>query len=130
MLLSSAYEGVPAVVVEALAARMPVVATDCGPGVRALLADGRGTIVARGDDAAFGAALAMGLDARPATSSTDPDPGTIRIAAGEARRRQAARFTIDAAADAYLDAMEAARRPADRLASFQPSSAAMPADLR
>jgi len=130
LLLSSAYEGVPAVVVEALAARMPVIATDCGPGVRALLADGRGTIVPRGDDAAFGAALAMELDARPATSSTDPGTDTIRIAAGEARRRQAARFTIDAAADAYLDAMAAAMRPIDRLASFQPSSAAMPADLR
>ncbi len=94
LLLSSAYEGVPAVVVEALAARLPVIATDCGPGVRALLDEGRlGTIVERGDDEAFGAAIHTLRD----------DPSL-----DEARRTQAARFTLDASADRYLEVLQAA----------------------
>lgn len=93
LLLSSAYEGVPAVVVEALAARLPVIASECGPGVRALLDDGRlGMIVPRGDDDAFGAAI----------QNIDDEPQC-----GEARRAQARRFTLESSAAAYVHAMTA-----------------------
>ncbi len=57
-LLSSRYEGVPAALVEALAAELPVVALDCGGAVAELLADGVGVLVPPGDDAAFANAIA------------------------------------------------------------------------
>lgn len=68
--LTSRYEGAPMVIVEALAAGTPVVATDCPVGPRQLLADGRfGTLVSVGEVAAIAASLRAALLRRP-----DPVP--------------------------------------------------------
>lgn len=88
-LLSSAYEGVPAVLVEALACGLPIVATACGPGVDGLLDHGRlGRIVARDADA-----LAVAIAAARRRTRVDPTAFA-----------QARRFTIEGAAGAYLAA--------------------------
>jgi glycosyltransferase involved in cell wall biosynthesis len=65
--ISSDYEGYPAVAIEALAAGVPVVATDCSPAIREILCDPmRGMIVAPGDAAALAAAIDARLSAPPA----------------------------------------------------------------
>ncbi len=55
--LSSANEGTPVALIEAAAAGLPLVATDVG-GVRDVVAEGTGTLVAAGDAAGLGAAIA------------------------------------------------------------------------
>jgi len=68
--LSSRWEGMPVVLIEALACHIPVVATDCPSGPREVLA-GRpvGELVAVGDDAAMAAAMVRMLGrAAPATA--------------------------------------------------------------
>lgn len=58
LLLSSRYEGMPAVIVEALGAGLPVIATTCSGGVRHLLANPRaGRLVPAGDLAALADAI-------------------------------------------------------------------------
>lgn len=84
--LSSDFEGVPAVVIEALAAGLPVVATDCSVSMASLVSD-FGKIVPVGDAAALGAAMAAQAPLTP-----------------EARAAAAAdmaRFTVERAAGAY-----------------------------
>lgn len=90
VVLSSRYEGVPAVLVEALASGRRIVATDCGPGVRALLEGGLGTIVPGGDAALLAAAL-----------RAEPTRPLDRAAA----RQRARRFTLEGAAELYLATM-------------------------
>lgn len=100
-LLSSDYEGVPAVLLEALAVGLPVIATQCSAAMRSLLGDGAlGRLVPVGDLRAFAAALA---------DAPFPQDGPASLA-------QARRFTLEAASDAYLDnfaamATEAHARP-------------------
>ena len=98
LLLSSDYEGVPAAVLEALAANLLVVATDCSRSMRSLLQDGRlGLLTAVGDERAFAEAIAT-------ARSRDQDPARSLA--------QAARFTIERASAAYWQCFEkAAHRP-------------------
>jgi len=60
--LSSRWEGLPTVLIEALYCGVPIVATDCPSGPREILADGRyGLLVAVGDEAALAQAIEAGL---------------------------------------------------------------------
>lgn len=87
LVLSSDYEGLPAVVIEALAAGLPVISTDCSAWIHELLAGGQlGILVPRGDSAALSRALS--------------DLSALSFAPDQARA-VAARFTISAAAPAY-----------------------------
>ncbi|MDE8650892.1 glycosyltransferase [Novosphingobium album (ex Liu et al. 2023)] len=98
--LSSAYEGLPGAVVEALAAGLPVVATDCSASMADLLDGGRqGLLVPVGDEHALAAALAdvRGFAFDPARS-----------------RAIAARFELETASARYLDMMLELRRQAAR----------------
>lgn len=64
--LSSAWEGLPTVVIEALACGCPVVSTDCPSGPAEILARGTyGTLVPVGDDAALAHAICDTLDDPP-----------------------------------------------------------------
>jgi glycosyltransferase involved in cell wall biosynthesis len=66
VVLSSIYEGLPCVLMEALACGTPVVCTDCPYGPRQILQDGRyGTLIPVGDPAAMAAAIAAALDQVP-----------------------------------------------------------------
>ena len=89
--LSSAWEGLPGVMVEALACGCPVVSTDCPGGAREILDDGAiGSLVPVGDVAALAEAILAALDA-------PPDP--------ERLRSHAARFTADHAVERYLEVL-------------------------
>ncbi len=61
LVLSSRYEGLPSVVIEALAAGLSVVATDCSPAMSELL-EGLGLLVPVGDVEALARAIASELE--------------------------------------------------------------------
>jgi glycosyltransferase involved in cell wall biosynthesis len=95
--LSSAWEGLPTVLIEALACGCPVVSTDCPSGPAEILDYGRyGPLVPVGDDAALAAAISRVLDAPPPR-----DELTGR----------AASFTVERAVDRYLELMFGATSP-------------------
>ncbi|MPS69127.1 MAG: glycosyltransferase [Novosphingobium sp.] len=101
LLLSSNYEGVPAVVIEAIAAGLPVIATDCCASMKSLLGGGtRGVLVPVGDVHAMAQAIA-----RPERL---PQPGP-----GE--RAYAARFSLELAATSYLAIMREAVAVSDQV---------------
>lgn len=90
--LSSRWEGLPTVLIEALALGTPVVSTDCPSGPREILEDGRwGRLVPAGDDAALAEALLGALK-----------DGRAPAGAGE---RMEERFGLDTVVEQYLDVL-------------------------
>jgi glycosyltransferase involved in cell wall biosynthesis len=99
LLLSSNYEGVPAVILEALAAKLSIVATDCCASMAALLHGGElGDLVPVRDEAALARAISR---ARPGRQN-----GPLSLALAEG-------FTLERASEQYLATM-AGLRPAQR----------------
>jgi glycosyltransferase involved in cell wall biosynthesis len=89
--LSSSYEGLPGVLIQALACGCPVVSTDCPSGPAEILDGGRfGALVPVGDDQALAAAIAATL--------ADP-------IAAERLRARGAMFSVERAVDRYLELM-------------------------
>jgi glycosyltransferase involved in cell wall biosynthesis len=87
--LSSLYEGLPGVLIQALACGCPVVSTDCPSGPREILDHGRfGPLVPVGDDAAMAGAIGQTLD-RPLPA--------------EELRARAGLFSVERAVDSYLE---------------------------
>lgn len=64
LLMTSAYEGYPAVLVEAIATGVRVVTTDCSPAIREILLHPSFGTIAAAEPAALAAALARVLDGR------------------------------------------------------------------
>ncbi|AXB76555.1 glycosyltransferase [Novosphingobium sp. P6W] len=91
LLLSSNYEGVPAVMLEAIAAGLQIIATDCSSSMQALAGHGaRATLVPVRDIDAMAHEI----------SRVDQVPRP-----GPAQRDYAARFTVEAAAGTYIAVM-------------------------
>ncbi|WP_454797219.1 glycosyltransferase [Novosphingobium lindaniclasticum] len=89
--LSSDYEGLPGVVVEALAAGLPVLSTNCCVSMECLIEEGRtGLLVQPRDEGAFAAGLT-----RIREVGGDPDRA----------RDIAARYEVESAARRYLEMM-------------------------
>ena len=80
--LSSAWEGLPTVLIEALAAGTRVVSTDCRSGPREILLGGRlGALVPVGDPAALARAIDEALDCPAGSPPTDALAPFVRDAA-------------------------------------------------
>ncbi|MGB5494719.1 MAG: glycosyltransferase [Sedimenticolaceae bacterium] len=89
--LTSRWEGMPVVLIEALALGRQIVSTDCPSGPRELLADGRlGRLVPVGDHRQFAQAMQQALGEQPPL---------------EAMQHAASAYTVEASTDAYLAAM-------------------------
>lgn len=86
--LSSAWEGLSLVLIEAMATGCPVVSTDCPHGPREILDGGHyGPLVPVGDDRALAAAIATTLDT---------PPGAERM------RQRASDFSVERSIEGYL----------------------------
>lgn len=96
LVISSHFEGMPAVVPEALAAGLPIAATDCCDSMRWLLNDGR-----------FGALAAVGDSASLASAMQTASAQNRRC---KAMRTFAERFTLERADDEYLRVFESVIR--------------------
>lgn len=93
--LSSIREGLPGVLIEALACSCPVVSTDCPNGPAEILEAGKfGRLVPVGDDAAMAAAIVETLDEPPNR---------------EKLRARGADFSLDCAVTRYLEVLEIAK---------------------
>ena len=98
--LSSDWEGNPLVVMEAMAAGKPIVATAVGC-VPELVVPGAGTLVPAGDAAALAAAMVRFVD----------DPEAVRAAGSVARAHAMERFDVSAMAADYLALYRSRGRP-------------------
>ena len=88
--LSSAWEGLPSVLIQAMACGAPVVATDCPSGPAEILEGGRwGRLVPVGDADGLARAISAALD--------DPCPPDVSV--------RAASFNLDNSLDAYQEAL-------------------------
>lgn len=93
LVMSSDYEGVPAVVAEALAAGRPIATTDCCVSMRWLVQDGRfGALAPVRDAAALAEAMSLAAEMTPDMAEM---------------HRFSALFTLGKAAPAYVAAMQA-----------------------
>jgi len=89
--LSSAYEGLPGVLIQAMASGCPVVSTDCPSGPMEILEHGSyGPLVPVGDDTAMAEAIQTVLDAPPSQ---------------ERLRGRAAEFSMDRAVEQHLEVL-------------------------
>ena len=89
--LSSTYEGLPGVLIQALACGCPVVSTDCPSGPAEILENGQyGQLVPVGDPAAMAQAILATLDA-------PPDRGLLQ--------KRASLFSVDRAVEQYLEVL-------------------------
>lgn len=86
-ILSSDFEGVPAVLVEALAAGIPIVATNCAVSIP-MMVEGAGLLVPRRDEAALASAMDQ-------ICAYKPDVAQMRT--------RAAQFTMEATLTKWLD---------------------------
>jgi glycosyltransferase involved in cell wall biosynthesis len=92
LVLSSEYEGLPGVVIQALACGCPVVSTDCPGGSAEILCDGEyGPLVPVGDDAELCAAVESVLD----------NPIEKHVLT-----QRAEQFSIDCAAEQYITVLD------------------------
>ena len=92
--LSSLHEGLPGVVIQALACGAPVVSTDCPSGPHEILEGGRhGCLVGLGDDRAMANGILAALD--------QPGDRAARMARGQ-------QFSVDRAVDRYLSLLSGA----------------------
>ncbi len=96
--LSSRYEGLPGVLIQAMACGAPVVATDCPFGPREIVEDGvSGLLVPVGEAAALAAAMERLL----------AQPG-LRATLADRARQAAARFTVERVLPLYAAAARGA----------------------
>ncbi|WP_246149371.1 glycosyltransferase [Skermanella pratensis] len=92
--LSSRFEGLPTVLIEAIACGTSTVSTDCPSGPREILEDGRlGGLVPVGDPGALALAIGQALD--------NPVPADLLRAKAEA-------YTVERAVDRYLELLQPA----------------------
>jgi glycosyltransferase involved in cell wall biosynthesis len=107
--LSSRCEGLPGVLIQALACGCQVVSTDCPTGPSEILEDGRyGALVPIGDDVAMAAAIEQALVA-PLSASL--------------LRSRAAAFSEERSVDSYLEALFGQEAPAPVLAAARVATA-------
>ncbi len=93
LVLSSQYEGLPGVLIQALACACPVVSTDCPGGSREILEDGKiGALVAVGDTDGMARAILSQLD--------NPTPKDVLL-------RRAEDFSVEGGVSHYLALLDA-----------------------
>jgi glycosyltransferase involved in cell wall biosynthesis len=110
--LSSLHEGLPGVLIQALACGCPVVSTDCPSGPREILEGARfGRLVPMGDAAAIAEAVTATLDA--------PGDRALRIA-------RAMEFSVDRSVDRYLALLAGTGLPTQTAAGREAGIAAAP----